>query len=125
MASSYFYMNLIINIKNYNEGYGTLALSSIFAVDIIVNFLIEKEVENPEQIIIERNLKKIAIIYFNEGFFFDLITILPLHELFKPITIHSKFLLLIKALRFKKGVKALSANSFIETMREYTKERVE
>lgn len=50
-------MNMIINTKAYGEGYGTILLTVIFATDIFLNFFVEKEIDNPEKIIIERKIK--------------------------------------------------------------------
>jgi hypothetical protein len=118
-------MYMIVDDKYYKNGYGTRGFSAVFFVDIVLNFFVEKEIQDPEVIVIERSIKKISLIYLSQGFVFDLVTILPLYECLKSILVHSEFLLLIKVLRFKNGIKALNANSYIKTLRVYAQERVE
>ena len=97
----------------------------LFAMEIVVNFLVEKEICTCEKLIKQQELKSVAIFYFKGEFFFDLVTMLPIWELCIGKFSGSHYLLAIKVLRIKKGLSAISASSYIKVIRDETKKRVQ
>ena len=100
-------------------------LSVMFYADIVVNFVTEKEVLSLEQMIVERELSKIAVIYLKTTFLFDFVTILPLWECLRGTFNGSHYLLGLKVLRLKRGMGAIDADMYIGIVRDIVMRRVE
>lgn len=128
ISSSYYYLSLAVK-HNLEEvqllNLGNVLFQSIFLLDMIINFFLERQVDSAEQIVVERRVSKIAMIYIRSDFLFDLITILPLWEACYKRIRNYEYFLLIRTLRIKNGIKAINANLYIDTLREIIFVRVE
>ena len=93
---------------------------------MILNFFVEKKIQTVgKHSSYERNLKQIALINFRTEFLFDLVTVLPLYEMMKGLGDKSKYLLLIKAVRIKKGISAFNAQIYIKQFRLFSMARLQ
>lgn len=92
---------------------------------MIVNFFVEKKIDRHDQLYIEKNLKKIALIYLKTNFLFDFVTILPLWEICYKRFDKYEYLLLIKTLRIKNGLAAINASIYINTLRKLSMKKIE
>lgn len=129
IISAYYYLQMTANHNRKEEvpllNLGNVLFQTIFLIDMIVNFLLERLVDNPEHIVVERQVSKIALIYIKSDFLFDLLTILPLWEACYKKFSHYEYFLLIRTLRIKNGIQAINANMYIDTLREIIYDRVD
>ena len=96
---------------------------SIFSIDILVNFLTEyKDVGETQPC---RDLSKIAIHYFNSGFFLDFVSWLPIHYMPFFFNNHrqNKWILAIKAIRIYKAFKLFDILHIMKYVRSYYYDR--
>ena len=81
----------------------TYAVESFFYVDIILNFLQEKQMGHKE---IEKNFHRIAYIYVKTWFFIDLISVFP----FEFFLYNGNAIKLVRLLRFPRMIMLLDKN---------------
>jgi hypothetical protein len=127
-VSSYYYLQLITMKKHTKlQRYDPFkcVIELVFYIDLVVNFLVEKEVSGAEKQTVERDIKKIAVIYLKTDFLFDLIMLFPLYEVLYGKFENDEYLLLIRTMRIKNGIKAIDANIYIKMLRRYTMNRVD
>lgn len=125
--SPYYYMYLITVARIRDLSFRQLPdfiLTFIFLADMILNFFVEKEVQTPEQLIIERDPKKIAWIYLTTDFLFDLVTVIPFQTWLSHLA-YNEYLFFLKIFRVRNGILNFNAQLFIEKLRELSKTRVQ
>ena len=87
----------------------------LFLIHMILQFF--KEYKPTDSVYPVRDLKKIAINFYNTEFWYNLIPLIPLPQMFKFR--NSRFLYLIKCIRLGKTMEMLDTKKFIGEIRIY------
>lgn len=91
---------------------------AIFLADLIFNFLVEKPIEVNGFLHVENKLHRIALIYLKGDFTFDLVTWIPLFQIFLGTFSRASYLMLFKTLRIRSGMNTITASQFVKQLRQ-------
>lgn len=83
--------------KTWDLGY-----TVIFSFDVLIQFFVEYSYPSSDKI--EKNFFKVAIIYLNSSFIFDLIAIVPFYRLLNEVLSFCRLFYFVKLIRLYRGL---------------------
>ena len=101
-----------------------MIFTCVYLINIILNFVIEREVELDGSLTVLTTLDRIAIHYLKSKFAFDFITVFPLYQACSPSIEWRQLCFLIKSLRIQRSFRLLSSEVVIQQMRQFSLTRI-